>query len=70
MAMLNHQAQETLMQVMLNDQPIDFNAAVALMDDDIRERLHGEMAPCSDQEFIDAYAKAHQDAFGEVFRVN
>jgi hypothetical protein len=35
-----------------------------LMDDDIRERLHGELAPCTDQEFIDAYTIAHREEYG------
>lgn len=47
-----------------------FQAAVALMDDDIREELHREMAPCSDQEFYDAYVKAHAAKFnGEKFQI-
>jgi hypothetical protein len=56
--------------VTLNDQSIDFSAAAALMDDEIRERLQAELAPCSDQVFIDAYAQAHEATFGEVFCVN
>ena len=48
---------------------INFNAAVALMDDEIRERLHREMAPCTDQEFFDAYLEAHFEMYGEEFRV-
>lgn len=48
---------------------INFNAAVALMDDEIRERLHREMAPCTDQEFFDAYLEAHFEKYGEEFRV-
>lgn len=48
---------------------IDFDAAVNLMDDDIREELHLEMAPCSEQEFFDAYCSAHEKAFGEEFEL-
>lgn len=29
---------------------IDFDAAVNLMDDDIRETIHNELAPCTEQE--------------------
>lgn len=36
---------------------IDFDAASALMDPDICEKLHEKLSPCSEQEFIDAYAK-------------
>ena len=57
--------------VNLNGKTIDFDAAVNLMDDEIREDLHNKMAPCTDQEFIDAYAKAHADKYdGEDFEVN
>lgn len=31
---------------------IDFDAAVVLMDDTIREELAFELAPCTDQEFF------------------
>lgn len=58
-------------QVNLNGKTIDFDAAVNLMDDEIREDLHNKMAPCTDQEFLDAYAKAHADKYdGEAFEVN
>ena len=57
--------------VNLNGKTIDFDAAVNLMNDEIREELHNKMAPCTDQEFIDAYAKAHADKYdGEEFEVN
>lgn len=56
--------------VLLDGEEISFNAAVALMDDDIREELHRELAPCGNQEFLDAYVKAHHDKYGEDFIVN
>ncbi len=47
---------------------VNYDAAVELMDDDIREQLHDQMAPCTEQEFFDAYAKAHAEKFdGEEF---
>ena len=46
-----------------------FDAAVALMDDDIREELHRELAPCTDQEFLEAYMKRHEEKYGIVFVV-
>ena len=53
---------------------VDFDAVVNLMDDDIRERLHDEVADqCPDlaaQEFVDAYAILHADKFGERFVVD
>ena len=42
-----------------------FEAAVNLMDDDLREQIHNDMAPCSNQEFFDAYVNAHAKKFGE-----
>ena len=42
---------------------VNYDAAVELMDDDIREQLHDQMAPCTEQEFFDAYAKAHAEKF-------
>lgn len=44
---------------------IDFDAAVNLMDDDIRETVHNELAPCTEQEFFTAYEKAHAAKYGE-----
>jgi hypothetical protein len=46
---------------------INFEAAVQLMDDCIREDLHDNMAPCADQAFFDAYCIAHEAKFGEQF---
>ena len=48
---------------------VDYAAAVELMDDDLREQLHMELAPCTNQEFFDAYVKAHAEKFnGEKFQ--
>lgn len=46
---------------------IDFDFAVGAMDDDIREELHAELAPCTDQEFFSAYCKAHAEKYNEEF---
>jgi hypothetical protein len=58
------------MTVLLNNETVDFDVAVNLMDDDIREVLHNELSPCSEQEFMDAYTDAHQKKYGEEFVVN
>ena len=55
--------------VELNGQMVDFDAAVMLMDDDLREELHSLLAPCTDQEFMDAYAEAYAKRFGQEFQV-
>ena len=57
------------MKVMLNGSEIDFEAAVKLMDDEIREELHAELAPCGNQEFLDAYVERHAQKYGEDFQV-
>ena len=45
----------------------NYDAAVELMDDDIREAIHAEMAPCSDIEFMREYEKRHLEKYGEEF---
>lgn len=49
---------------------INFTTAVFLMDDEIREQIHNEFAPCTEQEFFDAYCAAHATAYGEEFELN
>jgi hypothetical protein len=46
-----------------------YDAAAGLMDDDLRERLHAELAPCSDAAFLAAYMAAHLEVYGEPFVV-
>lgn len=45
---------------------IDFEAAVQLMDDELREELHAEGID-TEQEFIERYAEAHEAKFCEEF---
>ena len=49
---------------------ISFEASVVLMDDEIREELYCELAPCTDQEFFTAYEKAHAEKFGEEWELS
>lgn len=44
---------------------IDYEVSVTMMDDEVRENLHNEIAPCTEQKFFDAYAAAHKEQFGE-----
>ena len=46
-----------------------YNQAINLMDDELREELHRELAPCTDEEFLEAYIKAHEEKFGEEFAI-
>lgn len=48
---------------------IDFETAVNLMDDDIREELNAKGIE-SIQEFFDAYAEAHLEKFGEAWELD
>lgn len=49
---------------------INFDAAVNMMDDEIRESLSMKMAPCTDQEFFDAYEKKHMEVFEEEWELS
>lgn len=56
------------MMVLLNGHEVDFDTCVNLMDDDIREDLHMEMAgSCTEQELLDAYCEAHFNKYEEEF---
>lgn len=44
-----------------------FEAAVALMDDELREAVHAEIAPCSELEFLTAYMEQHAKKYGFPF---
>ena len=52
---------------------VDFEAAVSLMDDDIREEIAEEIAeehcPCTDQRFFNAYLEQHYADYGEEFTI-
>lgn len=49
---------------------IEWDAALALMDDDLREELSADLAPCTEQEFFGAYAKAHEAKFCEEWELD
>ncbi len=49
------------------EESIDFAAAVSIMDDELREEVAADIAPCTDQEFFDEYSRRHADKFGEGF---
>lgn len=53
-----------------NGTEIDFDYAVRMMDDEIREELHFELAPCTDQEFFTAYEEAHEKKYGEEWELS
>lgn len=43
----------------------EFTAYVALMDEEIREQVHAELAPCTDEEFLERYQELHVKKYGE-----
>lgn len=48
---------------------VSMAAAAELMDDEIREELAAELAPCTAQAYVDAYSAAHLAKYGEIFQV-
>lgn len=49
---------------------IDFESAVALMDDDIRDELvKEELEPFTEQRFFNAYLEQHYADYGEEFTI-
>ena len=43
---------------------IDFDVALNLMDDEIRENLNELIDPCTDEEFFEAYCTEHEIKYG------
>lgn len=48
---------------------IEYEVAVALMDKELCEELNYQLAPCTEQEFFNAYAKAHEEKFSEEWEL-
>lgn len=44
-----------------------WKSTVSLMDDEIREQVHGELAPCTNEEFLDRYEEIHFEKYGAEF---
>lgn len=53
-----------------NGTVVDFQAAVNLMDDEIREELHNSQDWNSEQDFFEAYEKAHAEKYGEEWELS
>lgn len=45
----------------------NYEAAVALMDQEIREAVHADIAPCTELEFLTEYMKRHEEKYGVPF---
>lgn len=55
--------------VLLNGHEQNIDEVINMMDDDIREELHNKLAPCTAQEFVNAYVVAHRAKYGEQFEI-
>ena len=55
--------------VNLNGSEVYFEACVSLMDNDIVAQLNDDIVPCTEQEYLDAYIKAHFEKFSEDFTI-
>ena len=53
-----------------NGTSINYDAAVALMDDNLREDVAADLAPCTEQEFFTEYCKRHAVKFGEPWELD
>lgn len=47
----------------------EFMAYVMMMDDEIREAVHLDLAPCSDEEFLEEYQRRHVEKYGEELMI-
>lgn len=63
-------SQATPNTAMVGGKVYDMDVISSYMDDEIREDLHTEMAPCSGQEFVNAYLVAHENKFNQHFEIN
>lgn len=55
-------------QIEINGQLFDMDAARQLMDEELCEAIHGTVK--TEQEFADAYCKAHYAKYGDLFVIN
>ena len=48
----------------------NWESIVEMMDDEIREQVHAELAPCTDEEFLERYCELHEQKYVEPFYFN
>lgn len=53
-----------------NGLELNYDITVQFMDSEIREQLHSELSPCTEQEFFTAYETLHEDEFGEEWQLS
>ncbi len=47
-----------------------WDITVSYMDDEIREELHTELAPCTKELFLEKYKEKHLEKYDEEFAIN
>lgn len=58
--------------VVIKGNTVSLDAALELMDDEIREDVHArinDIEPCTDQEFVNEYCRVHKLKYGKDFEV-
>lgn len=53
-----------------NGVEINYETAVELMEDDLREELVAELGPCTEQEFFRAYEILYAEEYGELWELS
>lgn len=53
-----------------NGTKINYDEAVELMDDELREQIADDIAPCTEQAFFTAYEAAHAAKYGEEWELS
>ena len=48
---------------------IDYAIAEMMMDAELMEEIHMDLAPCTEQEFFDEHARRHEEKFSEVWEL-
>lgn len=46
---------------------VNWDVTVNMMDEDLREEVHADLAPCSKESFMKEYLRRHYRKFGEDF---
>lgn len=49
--------------------PSEFEVYVSMMDDEIREQVHAELSPCTDEEFLTRYQELHVQKYGAELEI-
>ena len=49
---------------------LDWETVTHYMDDELRERVHSELVPCPNKEFLTRYMELHLEKYGEEFTIN